>query len=128
MLRIVAALCAVVLVCGACEGSNLFVGEVSEEPPRITQILAPSSVTVPAQFNVDITGTARSGVSTIEVIFSGAFVNADTVNFPGTAETETARATLDLQQTADSLLIIRAVVEDVTGRVSAPAFDTVRVQ
>ncbi|HEX6308069.1 MAG TPA: hypothetical protein VFZ69_07770 [Longimicrobiales bacterium] len=128
MTRTAAALCCTVLVCGACEGSNLFSGQVAEEPPRVSQILAPSSVTVPAQFNVDVTGTARSGVAAIEVTFSGAFVDTDRVPFPGTAETETARASIDLQQTADSLLIIRAVVEDATGRVSAAAFDTIRVQ
>jgi hypothetical protein len=119
---------AVVLLVGACEGSNLFEGQVAEESPRVT-LEAPDSVTAGALLTVQVTGTAPRGVSLIEVRFTGAAVDTVPIPFSGTNTTESAPATVTVgQSTGSAQITVTAFVQDVNGSNSQFESETVGVR
>ena len=122
-----AALLAAGLLAGGCEGSNLFEGNVSDEPPRVTALTVPATVAVGDQLTVGVTATARRGVKLIEIHYTGALNDTDLIGFNGTSEIVSTSSTLDILTPADSLLYIEAIAEDVGGRRSASSRDTVRI-
>jgi hypothetical protein len=128
LVRAAAGAGAIALFAGACEGSNLFEGEVADEPPRITGLVAPAFVDVGSTLTVDVTAVAQRGVSFVEIRYTGAATDTDRIGFDGTDAAVLASSVLTLLQAADSLLFIEAVVEDVGGRISAAVRDTVRVR
>jgi hypothetical protein len=115
-----------VLLIGACEGSNLFEGEVTEDPPRVTSLTVPTSVDAGALLTVQVTGTAPRGLSFIEVRFAGAAVDTVTESFSGldTAETMSASTTVDGIGTQ---VVVTAFVQDVNGSNSQLESRTVTV-
>src|SRR5690606_19885753 len=96
--RAVACMLAAATLLAACDGSNLFEGNVAEDPPRITAISAPAEVTTPDTFDIDIFASAPRGVALVEVEFSGAFVLADEFDFKGTKTVEIVNHNVTLDQ------------------------------
>lgn len=125
--RAAAALFGVALLVGGCEGSNLFEGNVADDPPRITALTAPASVDNGAQLTVSATATSRRGVTLVEIRYTGALNDTDRIGYDGSDETVTAVSTIDILTPADSLLFIEAFAEDVGGARSASRRDTVRI-
>jgi hypothetical protein len=115
------------LFAGGCEGSNLFEGNVADEPPRITDLSAPSSVANGTVLAVSVTATSRRGITLVEVRYTGALNDTDMIGFDGTDEIVVTSSTLDILSPADSLLFIEAIAEDVGGGRSASRRDTVRI-
>jgi hypothetical protein len=122
-----AAILAGVLLIGACEGSNLFEGGVSEEPPRVTSLTAPTSVDAGALLTVQVTGTAGRGVGAIEVRFTGAAVDTVTESFSGLNTSETMSASATVSQGAGTQVTVTAFVDDINGTSSQFEIRTVTV-
>jgi hypothetical protein len=108
-----AILAGVLLVC-ACEGSNLFEGGVSEEPPRVF-LTVPTSVDAGEVLTVQVTGTAPRGVGVIEVRFTGAAVDTVTESFSGLNISETTSASATVNQGAGTQVTVTAVADDING-------------
>ncbi|MGH7449685.1 MAG: hypothetical protein ACRELT_19075 [Longimicrobiales bacterium] len=108
-----------VLLMSACEGSNLFVGEVTEDAPRVTSLTGPASVNAGAVLTVQVAGTAPRGVRIIEVRFSGAAVDTVTVDFPTSNTSASTSAEVTVGQGTGSQVFVNAFVQDINGRNSA---------
>lgn len=106
-----------VLLIGACEGSNLFVGGVADDPPRVTSLMAPSSVDAGAVLTVQVAGSAPRGMRFIEVRFSGAAVDTVRDDFNGANPvTDNTSASVTVQGgTAGSQVNVTAFVQDTNG-------------
>ena len=127
ILRAAAGLFAVTLLAGACEGSNLFEGEVSDEAPSITSLTAPSSVASGGTVNVGVTAVARRGVTLVEIRYTGATEDTDRIGYDGLDEVVDITSSIAVVAPADSLLFIEVFAEDVAGRRSPSRRDTVRI-
>jgi hypothetical protein len=125
--RAAAGLLSLTLLAAGCEGSNLFVGEVGEEPPQITTLTAPSSVDSGEEFDVQVVGTAPRGVRFIEVRVSGAATDSIRDEFTGTDETEFTFISITPSSAIGSQVVIDAFVQDVNGRSSSTRRVTVAV-
>jgi hypothetical protein len=110
-----AAILAGVLLIGACEGSNLFEGAVSEDPPSVTSLTAPTSVDAGALLTVQVTGTAARGVGAIEVRFTGAAVDTVAESFSGLNTAETMSASVTVSGGVGTTVTVRAFVSDING-------------
>jgi hypothetical protein len=115
------------LLAGGCEGSNLFEGNVADDPPRVTALTAPATVANGTQLSVSVTATARRGVTLVEIRDTGALSDTDLIGYNGTEETVTTVSTLDILTPLDSLIFIEAYAEGVGGGRSAARRDTVRI-
>jgi hypothetical protein len=118
---------AAVLLIAACEGSNLFEGEVAEEAPEITALTAPSSVDSGEPFVVQVTGRASRNVRFIEMRVSGAATDSVREQFGGQNQTETLSRSITASSAIGSQVVIDAFVQDVNGRNSSNRRATVTV-
>lgn len=118
---------AAVVIIGACEGSNLFVGEVAEEAPEITTLLVPASVETGETFTIQATGVASRGVRFIEVRVSGAASDSVRAQFDGTRQTETVTLPVTASSALGSQVVVDAFVQDINGRNSGLRRATVTV-
>lgn len=117
---------AVVMLVGACEGSNLFEGEVSEDPPRLTVLSVPQTVDAGGPLTVAVSGTAPRGVDFIEVRFAGAAVDTVTVPFDGLNTSVSGSASTSVDG-AGTQVVVTAFVVDVNGSTSQVESETVTV-
>jgi hypothetical protein len=110
----------------ACDGGNLFEGEVTEEGPTITTLSVPQSIATGEEFDVEVTATAPRGVQFIEVVVTGAATDSVRANFDGEQV-----AFLSFPVTASSALgsqiTVRAFVRDINGRPSSVRSETITV-
>ena len=118
---------AAVAVIAACEGSNLFVGEVAEEAPEISTLLVPASVETGETFTIQATGVASRGVKFIEVRVSGAATDSVRAQFDGTRSTETVTLPVTASAALGSQVVVDAFVQDLNGRNSGTRRATVTV-
>jgi predicted thioesterase len=125
-LRGVAGLFTLVFLAGACDGANLFEGEVAEAAPEVT-VFAPSSVDAGDSFNVQVTGTSPRGVSFIEVRLAGAAQDTVREEFSGTSMSESMSVSVTPSSALGSQVTVTAYVQDVNGRNSPFQSRTVAV-
>lgn len=119
---------ALAAVLAACEGSNLFEGQVVVDAPEILSVTAPNSVDVPADFDITATAIAPGGMDRVVFVYSALPIDPDTVEFNG--ETNQVNATVNVQVpvlAADTFLIVSVTARDIGGRVSPAFLDTVFV-
>jgi hypothetical protein len=116
MLRYTAMALAAVVVIAGCEGSNLFEGEVAEEGPSISSLIAPTSRASGEAFTVQVTAIAPRGVQFIEIRVSGAATDSIRDEFDGTREIESTSLSVIGSSAAGSQVSIEAFVRDMNGR------------
>jgi len=119
-----AAATAALALIAACEGSNLFTGEVSNQGPSI-QLQAPTSVQSGSQFTVVAAANAPDGIDFIEIRASGAATDSLRQEFTGT----TAVLSLPLIASVGlgATVQVVAFVQDEAGRRSPNAVRTINV-
>jgi hypothetical protein len=123
--RAAGVLAAAVLIAG-CEGSNLFEGEVAEEPPRV-ELTVPTTVESGATFSVTVTATAPRGVRLIDVTVVGDPTGSRVFDdYPGTTQQEIETFSLTASSSS-ATMTIEAFVQDVNSRNSATARATIQV-
>ncbi|MBI4520434.1 MAG: hypothetical protein HY701_06330, partial [Gemmatimonadetes bacterium] len=111
----------------ACEGENAFAPRLVG-PPQIIALTAPAEVRAGQSIDVRVIAVGEARIDSVAVRFRRAFETS--VGRVVSPPSQTATVDLSAQvptQIADTLLIVTAVVRDVTGNLSATKADTVRV-
>jgi hypothetical protein len=127
-LRAAAGACGALLLLAACNGENLFRGDVSTiAPPTIAALTVPDSVVPNSDLGIQVEAVSLAGVARIDLALAGAVV-ADTLIQISPAQTDVVRSlTFSMPDSfQSSALVVTATAVDGNGVSSQPVTASVR--